>query len=327
MEDPRIRDEQLKLQALHRQYLEQRTSHVVNTESKKAAIFITDYLRETIVRCSEQTSIITKAVVATTGNEYLHKIAPGPNQIRLKLVRHVVSHLLAQFNIRPRPPAVPKGTHIIDITGDDEDNIEPAASAIASRFAVTIDDHLLAVKREKNADDSLPQQSQPGDEVGPEGLSSPGDPARRDGPGRSDGTVEERQDRTGDLEQQHSPITEPAPEAEERPLMRTIPCAEVVGQDWIFEFPTIGPGWFILRCDKEIPVDGYCHHFRTNPIVGNRALKHFTNRATATKCHSTPVPGDWTLEMIVREYGYKGKSPTVSFHFMHCLLSGVQYIR
>ncbi|KAL2187200.1 hypothetical protein L209DRAFT_753097 [Thermothelomyces heterothallicus CBS 203.75] len=86
--------------------------------------------------------------------------------------------------------------------------------------------------------------------------------------------------------------------------VRTIMKYEVEGLDFIFPFPSLGPGFFVVRCDRE----RIEHHFEKDPLrlYGNRTqlVRHFSARNA--RCHtwdrgSRPL----TVEEIIQNWGYR----------------------
>ncbi|KAL2175028.1 uncharacterized protein P884DRAFT_262922 [Thermothelomyces heterothallicus CBS 202.75] len=79
---------------------------------------------------------------------------------------------------------------------------------------------------------------------------------------------------------------------------------EVEGLDFIFPFPSLGPGFFVVRCDRE----RIEYHFEKDPLrlYGNRTqlVRHFSARNA--RCHtwdrgSRPL----TVEEIIQNWGYR----------------------
>ncbi|AEO59101.1 hypothetical protein MYCTH_2111332 [Thermothelomyces thermophilus ATCC 42464] len=81
---------------------------------------------------------------------------------------------------------------------------------------------------------------------------------------------------------------------------------EVEGLDFMFQYPPLGPGFFVVRCDSQ----RIEHHFEKDPLrmYGNRTqlARHFSARNA--RCHmwdrgSRPP----TVEEIIRNWGYRGR--------------------
>lgn len=87
-------------------------------------------------------------------------------------------------------------------------------------------------------------------------------------------------------------------------VWRTIQLWEIDGDDYIFQEPRCGPGWFIVRCNlsKQVGVNepvGFDRH----PLEENVAMDHFNNKNLS--CHdSTTI---YTLESIMQDFGHRGK--------------------
>jgi hypothetical protein len=76
----------------------------------------------------------------------------------------------------------------------------------------------------------------------------------------------------------------------------------IEGNEYIFEYPSFGPGWFVLRCHHgEVTAP---HTFDRDPLAANRALDHF-NDPKAYNCHDTSKR--YTLDEIVMNFGYRGE--------------------
>ncbi|KAL2198051.1 hypothetical protein P885DRAFT_34426 [Corynascus similis CBS 632.67] len=90
-----------------------------------------------------------------------------------------------------------------------------------------------------------------------------------------------------------------------QPDIRTLAKDEVEGDDFIFPYPGLGPGFFIVRCDSETLL----HRFEEDPlrITGGRPflVKHFSS--TSKRCHrrdkNGPLP---TVPDIIKTSGYRG---------------------
>jgi hypothetical protein len=88
--------------------------------------------------------------------------------------------------------------------------------------------------------------------------------------------------------------------------MRTIQAIEVEGMDYIFQFPNVGDGHYIIRCDQGPSI----YHFKQNPLKGRRAIRHFNQTRPRSKCHERRhgEQGYKADEEIVRTFGYRGKT-------------------
>ncbi|KAL2147490.1 hypothetical protein VTI28DRAFT_8745 [Corynascus sepedonium] len=90
----------------------------------------------------------------------------------------------------------------------------------------------------------------------------------------------------------------------ETPDIRTLAKDEVEGDDFIFPYPGLGPGFFIVRCDSETLL----HRFEEDPlrITGGRPflVKHFSS--TSKRCHrrdkNGPLP---TVPDTIKTSGYR----------------------
>ncbi len=87
--------------------------------------------------------------------------------------------------------------------------------------------------------------------------------------------------------------------------MRTILAEDVEKKDFIFPYPEVEPGYFVIRCDSNAEA---VHHFEAHPLVLNRATRHFVQPTPKRKCHRS---GDAVLcrekETVLRRFGYRGK--------------------
>ncbi|KAK5662274.1 hypothetical protein OQA88_8180 [Cercophora sp. LCS_1] len=74
---------------------------------------------------------------------------------------------------------------------------------------------------------------------------------------------------------------------------------DVDGEEFIFAYPSLGPGWFVLRCDKT--------KFSVNPLAGiagfqeSPAIDHFQNDKT---CRGHDARS-YTMDEIIRLYGHR----------------------
>jgi len=88
--------------------------------------------------------------------------------------------------------------------------------------------------------------------------------------------------------------------------MRTIDAKLVKERDYIFPFPSLGMGWYVVRCDRGQPENQSFLTFRADPLKNpsagdsSPAINHFDK---------TTCPGheakNYTAEQIVREFGYR----------------------
>lgn len=89
--------------------------------------------------------------------------------------------------------------------------------------------------------------------------------------------------------------------------MRTIDANLVKARDYIFRFPSLGRGWYVVRCDRGRPENQRFTRFKAHPfenpseINPSPAMNHFNKRT---------CPGheakSYTDLQIVREFGYRG---------------------
>ncbi len=57
--------------------------------------------------------------------------------------------------------------------------------------------------------------------------------------------------------------------------IRPISEWEVEGKEYIFRYPALGSGWFVVRCERG---EKEALLFQTNPFHDNQALNHFNSK-------------------------------------------------
>ncbi|KAJ4287409.1 hypothetical protein N0V88_007681 [Collariella sp. IMI 366227] len=88
--------------------------------------------------------------------------------------------------------------------------------------------------------------------------------------------------------------------------IRTILAHEVEGMDFIFRYPLVGPGYFVVRCDRYKTVLGeFIHQFKEDPFEYKRAVRHFNQVAPKRKCHEAQDKKFCSEEEVVRKFGYR----------------------
>ena len=87
-----------------------------------------------------------------------------------------------------------------------------------------------------------------------------------------------------------------------QPRVRTIPAKEVYGKDFVFPCPTVGPGYFVIRCDSSEVI----HRFEAHPLEMNRAIRHFSQQSPKRKCH-TDALFHMEKEAMIGKFGYRGE--------------------
>jgi hypothetical protein len=90
--------------------------------------------------------------------------------------------------------------------------------------------------------------------------------------------------------------------------MRTIDANEVQDQDFIFQHSSLGRGYFVIRCERNKDATGVVHRFDTDPLKGDRIIKHFRSANPRPRCHNADqaLPRIRKLEAI-RRFGYRGR--------------------
>ncbi|SPQ26785.1 aa591c71-8f23-4f2c-974f-6e1772b2a613 [Thermothielavioides terrestris] len=88
--------------------------------------------------------------------------------------------------------------------------------------------------------------------------------------------------------------------------MRTIDANEVQDQDFIFQHSSLGRGYFVIRCERNKDATGVVHRFDTDPLKGDRIIKHFRSANPRPRCHNADqaLPRIRKLEAI-RRFGYR----------------------
>lgn len=83
--------------------------------------------------------------------------------------------------------------------------------------------------------------------------------------------------------------------------MRAVRDESVQGKEFVFPYPAIGPGFFVIRCvsNKKTQI------FVEDPWHQDLAIRHFKFRKRI--CHEETGPKTYTNEEIVRKFGYAGK--------------------
>ncbi|KAL2133991.1 hypothetical protein VTI74DRAFT_1244 [Chaetomium olivicolor] len=90
------------------------------------------------------------------------------------------------------------------------------------------------------------------------------------------------------------------------PPIRTIYADDVEGIDFIFRFPLVGDGYYIIRCDRyESTLGGIIHQFKEDPFEYRRAVRHFSLLAPRPRCHLAQDQEFCSEEEIVRKFGYR----------------------
>ncbi|KAK4249681.1 hypothetical protein C7999DRAFT_29739 [Corynascus novoguineensis] len=86
---------------------------------------------------------------------------------------------------------------------------------------------------------------------------------------------------------------------------RQIKIGDVEEQDFIFQFPEMGPGYFIVRCDR----GKHIHHFQEDPLKPYRGqpimVNHFKSKAPSSKCHKKDDAKTYSTIEIMKEFGYR----------------------
>lgn len=87
----------------------------------------------------------------------------------------------------------------------------------------------------------------------------------------------------------------------------TIQSFAVEGVDFIFPYPAVGPGYYVVRCDRAI----YMHQFDEDPFRlwgGTNALvKHFARKCPKPTCHRRKDARIYTTDQIITKFGYRGE--------------------
>ncbi|KAH6842755.1 hypothetical protein B0I37DRAFT_203026 [Chaetomium sp. MPI-CAGE-AT-0009] len=103
----------------------------------------------------------------------------------------------------------------------------------------------------------------------------------------------------------------PSPEVNTNSIhfSKTIPFYEVEGVDFIFQYPAIGPGYYVVRCEGP----SHMHQFKEDPLQlrGRKAprcvmIKHFARRYPTPKCHEKEEAETYTVDQIITKFGYRG---------------------
>jgi len=95
--------------------------------------------------------------------------------------------------------------------------------------------------------------------------------------------------------------------------MRTVDADLVKAREYIFPFPSLGRGWYVVRCDLGRPDNRGFLRFKSHPFEGpseinpSPAMNHF--RKKTCQGHEAKIYTD--LE-IVREFGYRGTCSILS---------------
>ena len=86
-----------------------------------------------------------------------------------------------------------------------------------------------------------------------------------------------------------------------------LPDWEVEGCDYIFEWPTFGPGWFVLRCDGD--GSGEPYHFTSHPFevapgkTSSPAIEHVSRCSVCTNGNRFT---EYTADEIIKRNGHRG---------------------
>ncbi|KAK4032664.1 hypothetical protein C8A01DRAFT_40895 [Parachaetomium inaequale] len=87
--------------------------------------------------------------------------------------------------------------------------------------------------------------------------------------------------------------------------VRRIRAHDVEGQDFIFPYPAIGPGYFVVRCDR----GKFRHQFQQDPLSLFRGrhimVNHFNRKAPKPPCHERDEAKEYAAEELVRLFGYR----------------------
>ncbi|KAK3897635.1 hypothetical protein C8A05DRAFT_38801 [Staphylotrichum tortipilum] len=98
------------------------------------------------------------------------------------------------------------------------------------------------------------------------------------------------------------PTSEPANDVASANI-RTILTHDVEEVDYIFPYPELGPGHFIIRCDSG---DISTHSFEFPPLEMNRAGRHFVQRNPKGRCHREEDAVFITKnDAMIRRFGYR----------------------
>ncbi|KAK4145559.1 uncharacterized protein C8A04DRAFT_26557 [Dichotomopilus funicola] len=90
--------------------------------------------------------------------------------------------------------------------------------------------------------------------------------------------------------------------------IRRINQDEVEGMDFIFRYPSVGPGYFVVRCDRREEI----HRFERNPFLPatgpgqkglSRLVSHFN--LVSMRCHLREDARLLSADEIVRTFGYR----------------------
>lgn len=107
--------------------------------------------------------------------------------------------------------------------------------------------------------------------------------------------------------------------------MRTIPAEDVEKKDFIFPYPEVEPGYFVIRCDSNAEA---VHHFEGHPLDLNRATRHFVQANPKRKCHKSE---DAVLcrekETVLRKFGYRGKPTLGSLPIVRHIIYTDRYLQ
>lgn len=84
----------------------------------------------------------------------------------------------------------------------------------------------------------------------------------------------------------------------------------VVGEHWAFEYPSVGPGYFVLLCNDSFEL---AHHFKDNPLCASRGIRHFASKDSKCHKHIEGLPAKLSERELVERFGYQGMYKPLSW--------------